>query len=111
MRERQMKLADGIVRRATVEAVTAYRDRQTAPKPRRMAEMMLKRVTAMQQSEIDGTAPDTAPIMTELSGEILAARRVAVVKAHNKRKQNDKNMREVLEHMDFEEAAMAGRGA
>ena len=111
MRERQMKLADGIVRRATVEAVTAYRDRQTDPKPRRMAEMMLKRVTAMQQSEIDGTAPDNEPIMTELSGEILAARRVAVVKARDERKLDDEVMREVLEHMDFEEAAMAGRGS
>jgi CPA1 family monovalent cation:H+ antiporter len=111
IRDRQMKFADGIVRRATIEAVEAYRDRQTDPKPRRMAEMTLKRVTAMQQSEIDGTAPDNEPIMTELAGEILAARRIAVVKARDERKLDDEVMREVLEHMDFEEAAMAGRGS
>ena len=73
--------------------------------------MTQKRVTAMQQSEIDVTAPDNEPIMTELAGEILAARRAAVVKARDQRKLDDEVMREVLEHMDFEEAAMAGRGS
>jgi len=32
-----------------------------------------------------------------------------VVKARDERKLDDEVMREVLEHMDFEEAAMAGR--
>lgn len=108
--ERQMALAEGIVNSATIEAVTAYRDRQTADEPRKFAEMMLKRVTAMQpQSAPEGEAPEEDGPMTELAGEILAARRVAVVKARDERKLDDEVMREVLEHMDFEEAAMAGR--
>ena len=111
IRERQLQLADGIVRRATIEAITAYRDRQTEAKPRRIAEMTLKRITAMQPAEIDGTAPDNEPLMAEIAGEILAARRSAVVKARDERKLDDEVMREVLEHMDFEEAAMAGRGS
>jgi len=49
--------------------------------------------------------------MTELAGEILAARRAAVVKARDQRKLDDEVMRAVLEHMAFEEAAMAGRGS
>jgi CPA1 family monovalent cation:H+ antiporter len=44
--------------------------------------------------------------MVELAGEILSARRLAVVKARDERKLDDEVMREVLEHMDFEEAAM-----
>ena len=109
IRERQIEFADGIVRRATIEAVTAYRDRQTEDEPRRLAEVMLKRIIAMQQPEADGTAPEKQPPMVELGGEILAARRAAVVKARDERKLDDEVMREVLEHMDFEEAAMAGR--
>jgi hypothetical protein len=34
-----------------------------------------------------------------------------VVKARDERKLDDEVMREVLEHMDFEEAAMAGRAS
>jgi CPA1 family monovalent cation:H+ antiporter len=109
MKERQMELADGITRRATIEAVTAYRDRQTEEKPRRYADIMLKRVTAMQEARTDGAAPEDEDLMAELAGEILAARRTAVVKARDERKLDDEVVREVLEHMDFEEAAMAGR--
>jgi CPA1 family monovalent cation:H+ antiporter len=110
-RERQVEFAAGIVRRATVEAVTAFRDRQTEDKPRRVAEMMLTRVTAMQQAEERGVALETDPVMVDLAGEILTARRAAVVKARDERRLDDEVMREVLENMDFEEAAMAGRGA
>jgi CPA1 family monovalent cation:H+ antiporter len=108
--ERQTALAEGIVNRATIEAVTAFRDRQTEDKPRKFADMMLKRVSAMQQqAEPGGEAPEDETAMTELAGEILAARRIAVVKARDERKLDDEVMREILEHMDFEEAAMAGR--
>jgi NhaP-type Na+/H+ or K+/H+ antiporter len=111
VRERQMQLAEGIVQRATIDAVTAYRDRQTEDKPRRVAELMLSRVSTMQQAEERGVALENDPVMVDLAGEILAARRTAVVKARDERKLDDEVMREVLEHMDFEEAAMAGRGA
>ncbi len=97
-----------ITKRATVEAVTAFRDRQTEDTPRRLAEQMLKRVTVMNQpAEPDGSPPEEEPLMMQLAGEILAARRLAVVKARDERKLDDEVMREVLEHMDFEEAAMA----
>jgi CPA1 family monovalent cation:H+ antiporter len=107
MRERQRALADGISRQATVDAVTAFRDRQTEEKPRRMAEVMLTRVTAMQQAGAGGAATNEEPLLAELAGEILASRRSAIVKARDERKLDDEVMREVLEHMDFEEAAMA----
>jgi CPA1 family monovalent cation:H+ antiporter len=110
VRERQMQFADDITQRATVEAVTAFRDRQTEDRPKRMADMMLKRMTAAQRAEAGGTALEADPAMLELAGEILAARRLAVVKARDERKLDDEVMREVLEHLDFEEAAMAGRG-
>jgi CPA1 family monovalent cation:H+ antiporter len=110
VRERQMQFADDITQRATVEAVTAFRDRQTEDGPKRMADMMLKRMTAAQRAEAGGTALEADPAMLELAGEILAARRLAVVKARDERKLDDEVMREVLEHLDFEEAAMAGRG-
>jgi CPA1 family monovalent cation:H+ antiporter len=111
MRERQTELAEGIARRATIEAATAFRDRQTEERPRQMAEMMLKRAIAMNQPAPAGDSPalQDDPLWIELAGEILAARRSAVVKARDERKLNDEVMREVLEHMDFEEAAMAGR--
>jgi CPA1 family monovalent cation:H+ antiporter len=105
-----MQFADDITQRATVEAVTAFRDRQTEDGPKRMADMMLKRMTAAQRAEAGGTALEADPAMLELAGEILAARRLAVVKARDERKLDDEVMREVLEHLDFEEAAMAGRG-
>lgn len=107
MRERQRALADGISRQATVDAVTAFRDRQTEEKPRRMAEVMLTRVTAMQQAGAGGAATNEEPLLAELAGEILASRRSAIVKARDERNLDDEVMREVLEHMDFEEAAMA----
>ena len=110
VRERQMAFAEGVARQATIEAVTAFRDRQTDGKARNMAEGMLKRIVAMTQpAPADGPAPPDEPLMAQLAGEILAARRVAVVKARDERRLDDDVMREVLEHMDFEEAAMANR--
>lgn len=110
VRERQMAFAEGVARQATIEAVTAFRDRQTDGKARHIAEGMLKRIVAMTQpAPADGPAPPDEPLMTQLAGEILAARRVAVVKARDERRLDDDVMREVLEHMDFEEAAMANR--
>ena len=110
VRERQTEFAEGIARQATIDAATAFRDRQTEDKPRQFAEMMLKRIAAMQPTAT-GESPfdEDEALMKELGGEMLAARRTAVVKARDERKLDDEVMREVLEHMDFEEAAMAGR--
>ena len=107
--KQQLELADQLTRRATTEAVANFRDRQTDEQPRRVAEVMMTRLSAMQQAAASGNAADDQPVMVELSGEILAARRSAVVKARDERKLDDEVMREVLEHMDFEEAAMNGR--
>ena len=113
MKEKQLKLAEGLTRSATVEAVTVFRDRQTEPRARQMAEAMLRRVTALAErgETNDGTPSIEEPLMRELGGEILTARREALVKARDERKLDDDVMREVLEHMDFEEAAMAGRSS
>ena len=110
VRERQTEFAEGIARQATIDAATAFRDRQTEDKPRQFAEMMLKRIAAMQPAAT-GESPfdEDEALMKELGDEMLAARRTAVVKARDERKLDDEVMREVLEHMDFEEAAMAGR--
>jgi CPA1 family monovalent cation:H+ antiporter len=111
MRKKQLALADQLTRRATEDAVVAFRDRQAEDKPRQIAETMLARVTAMQQAATAADAVGDQPVMVELGGEILAARRAAVVKARDERRLDDDVMREVLEHMDFEEAAMAARSA
>ena len=109
-RERETQLAEGIARRATIEAVEAFRDRQTG----RTAEARGRHHAAADLSDAADrnratTATDGQAVMTELAGEMLAARRAAVVKARDERKLDDEVMREVLEHMDFEEAAMNGR--
>jgi CPA1 family monovalent cation:H+ antiporter len=111
LHEQQMAFAEGVTRRATVDAVAAFRDRQTEDGPRRVAEVMLTRVSMMQEAMTGANAADDEPVMIELAGEILAARRVAVVKARDDRRLDDEVMREVLEHMDFEEAAMVGRNS
>lgn len=108
-RERETQLAEGIARRATIEAVEAFRDRQRDEQPKRVADTMLQRISAMQPTQSGDGATDGQAVMTELAGEMLAARRAAVVKARDERKLDDEVMREVLEHMDFEEAAMNGR--
>lgn len=110
-RKRQLDLADRLTQRATEEAVVAFRDRQVDDKPRQIAQTMLVRVSAMQQAATAADAVSDQPVMVQLGGEILAARRAAVIKARDERRLDDDVMREVLEHMDFEEAAMAGRSA
>lgn len=109
--KQQLELADQLTRRATAEAVASFRDRQSDEQPRRVAEVMMTRISAMQQAAAASNAADDQPVMVELSGEMLAARRTAVVKARDDRWLDDEVMREVLEHMDFEEAAMHGRNA
>ena len=55
----------------------------------------------------DGGLSDGA--MSALAGEMLAARRDAVVKARDERRLDDEVMREILEAMDFEQAAQENR--
>ena len=88
--------------------MAAFRDRQTEEAPRRVADAMLKRVQSMHRAATAPNAGEDQPVMSRLAGEILAARRAALVKARDERKLDDEVMREVLEQMDFEEAAMLG---
>jgi CPA1 family monovalent cation:H+ antiporter len=106
--ERQHKVAEEVSRVAMVAAIEAFRDRQPQGKSRQMAEMMLKRMSVAQSQQAEEWGIQE-PALTELAGEMLAARRKAVVQARDERRLDDEVMREVLEEMDFEQASMEGR--
>lgn len=106
----QVKRADEIGRRATVAAVTSFRDTHDAPEARRMADLTLKRTDAMAaQARVtaDTAGAEGREALAELADQVLAARREAIVKARDDRQLDDEVMREVLEQMDLEEAFMA----
>ncbi len=105
-RERQHKLAQELSEAAALQAVEAFRDRQTEEKPKLLAERMLKRFS-MTTAQVQEWNTDGA--LETLAGEMLAARREAVVKARDERRLDDEVMREVLEAMDFEQASMENR--
>jgi CPA1 family monovalent cation:H+ antiporter len=106
-REHQRKRGDELARQATIAALTAFRDRQTDEKPRKMAEMMLKRTSleAQRAAAEPGVAGDDDELQA-LASEIITARRAALVKARDDRLLDDEVMREMLEQMDFEQAVM-----
>ena len=88
-------------------AVTAFRDRQTDERPRRMAELMISRYRA-QPAPADATAVDSdGDDLQALAQEIITARRAALIRARDDRQLDDEVMREMLEQMDFEQAVMA----
>lgn len=106
VRERQHKLAQELSEAAAKKAVEVFRDRQTEETSKLLADRMLKRFsmsTSLVQEWNTGGALET------LAGEMLAARREAVVKARDERRLDDEVMREVLEAMDFEQASMENR--
>lgn len=106
-REQQLGLATRIAHEAMVDAVAQYRDAHTEPRARKMADKMLTRMNA--RDAVAQAPNDDAEIMTTLASEVLMARRAAVVKARDERRLDDEVMREVLEQMDLEQAAMANR--
>jgi CPA1 family monovalent cation:H+ antiporter len=106
-RERQHELARQVSEEAAKTAVEAFRDRQTDDKARLLAERMLMRFNLTSQQVKDWGLSDGA--MSALAGEMLAARRDAVVKARDERRLDDEVMREILEAMDFEQAAQENR--
>jgi monovalent cation/hydrogen antiporter len=106
-RERQHELARQVSEEAAKTAVEAFRDRQTDDKARLLAERMLMRFNMTSQQVKDWGLSDGA--MSALAGEMLAARRDAVVKARDERRLDDEVMREILEAMDFEQAAQENR--
>jgi len=111
-RAHQHQLAEDLARQASLDVVAAFRDRQTDPRRRRMAEAMLARFRAEQAQAAQGDAGPAAqnePVMMELATEILAARRAAVIMARDERRLDDEVMRDVLEDMDLEQAVMANR--
>jgi CPA1 family monovalent cation:H+ antiporter len=106
-RERQHELARQVSEEAAKKAVEAFRDRQTDDKARLLAERVLMRFDMTSQQVKEWGIGDGA--MAALAGEMLAARRDAVVKARDERRLDDEVMREVLEAMDFEQAAQENR--
>lgn len=105
-RARQEALAERLAQEAAIAAATAFRDRQTEPAPRRMAERMLDRLAATENAEATAADGDEQALLA-LAREIVAARRAAVVKARDDRQLDDEVMREVLERLDLEEALTA----
>lgn len=110
-RASQHRLAEELARQASIDAVAAFRDRQADPARRRMAEAMLGRFRAekAQAAGPSGAAAADEPLLLELTTEILAARRAAVIKARDERRLDDEVMRDVLDDMDLEQAVMANR--
>ena len=106
-RERQHQLAEDLADAAAKAAVEAFRDRQTSDTTRLMAERILKRFN-MTEQQVAAWGMDDGALAT-LSAEMLAARREAVIKARDERRLDDEVMREVLEAMDFEQAAQENR--
>lgn len=106
LRTAQRKLGDDLARQATLAAITAFRDRQTDERPRRMADMMLKRIEAQRQRDSEPMASAGDELLGSLAGEMLTARRAALIKARDDRLLDDEVMREMLEEMDFEQAVM-----
>jgi CPA1 family monovalent cation:H+ antiporter len=106
-RERQHKLAQELSEAAAKAAVEAFRDRQTDDQARLLAERMLARFNMTSQQVKDWGMSDGA--LATLGAEMLAARREAMVKARDERRLDDEVMREVLEAMDFEQAAQESR--
>lgn len=103
LRQQQLKIAEDVARQATLQAVTAFRDRQTDEKPRHVADTMLKRYAAQEQQQADHFE-GAEPALQALAGEILSARRLAVIKARDEWRLDDEVMRDVLEEMDLEQA-------
>ncbi|MEO6015579.1 MAG: cation:proton antiporter [Devosia sp.] len=105
--ERQHRIAQQLSDEAAKQAVQAFAARQTDEKGKLLAERMLKRFGMSSKQMEEWGAGDGA--LATLAGEMLAARRQAVVKARDERRLDDEVMREVLEAMDFEQASMENR--
>jgi CPA1 family monovalent cation:H+ antiporter len=103
----QTALAEELARQASIDAVTAYRDKATDEPSRRLADGMLRRMSAEPKPQQEVETDGNEPAILALANEILAARRTAIVKARDERKLDDEVMREVLEQMDLEQAVMA----
>lgn len=101
----QHEKAEAIARAASVAAIKTHQTKETDPHMRRAADMMLARV------EADDDAPQMQPERIEpilaLASATLAARRRALIEARDAGELDDEVMRETLERMDLEEAAMA----
>jgi CPA1 family monovalent cation:H+ antiporter len=105
-RRAQHQLGEQLAHEANVATVAAFRERQTDPKLRHLADSMLQRLAA-QAAGPDAAMGGNGPLMVQLATEMLAARRRAIVKARDEDRLDDEVMREMLEEMDVEQAAMA----
>jgi Na+/H+ antiporter len=108
LRTEQSELAETLARDASASAITRYRDQQTDPDRRALAESMLQRVSKEGGFRSAKRADDDAEGLLELTEIVLTARRDAVVKARDERRLDDEIMREVLDRMDLEQAVIAG---
>ena len=98
--------AEGLARKASVAAITAFRDRQTDANARQVADTMLARMGDGGTSPAGVGADGNGAVIMALAAEIVAARRDAIVKARDDRELDDDVMREMLEQMDLEQAVL-----
>ena len=101
---RQRERAESIARTASEQAIRDYQATTTDPLSQRAAEAMLKRVGASREPAAE---PQKFGPFIVLAGATLAARRRALIEARDRGDLDDEIMREALERMDLEEAAMA----
>jgi CPA1 family monovalent cation:H+ antiporter len=106
IRSEQIKLGEQLTRKATIDAVTVFRDQQTSERPRQLAEKMIARYDARATRAEDPLAEDDGGELHALAAAIITARRAALVQARDNRLLGDEVMREMLEQMDFEQAVM-----
>lgn len=102
--EKEHERAEAIARTASVETIKAHQTKETDPVMQHAAQMMLARVEASDEPMMKSDKVE--PILA-LASETLAARRRALIAARDAGDLDDEVMRETLERMDLEEAAMA----
>jgi CPA1 family monovalent cation:H+ antiporter len=105
-RGEQHKLANRIGEAATKEAVSAYRETHPDPEVQKATELMLRRMGSADKAGEDARGP-AGPLMLELGGIMLEARRAALIKARDDRQLDDEVLREELEELDLQQAVLA----
>ncbi|MET3924089.1 sodium:proton antiporter [Devosia sp. 2618] len=104
----QEDLARKLANEATAQALAEYREANDTPTARRVAEVMARRNKLTTEAEHTGRNFDQDEAF-ELSKTLLAAKRKRLIAARDARELDETVLRDVLEHMDLEQAFMDTR--
>lgn len=105
-REQQYRLAYEIADKAGREAIARYRDSQTDPEARKAAEQMLRR-SELKDETLRQSSAEHDRVVMELGRTFLDARRAALIEARDERRLDDEVLREIMEDLDLQQAAIA----